>query len=269
MLNAVLAVFSPLYLQGTLGNGPTERSIERASNWSISPAEQLSWTEQASDLTSSSFSSSIIFQVIFHQLPGCLPSSSWLFSIAIRVLSYDLMTYWSNSVTTPDFTWLLLVIFLHLQVIFHHLQVIFHYLSGCLPATLKYSGTELLTHWLNWVMTHDFTWPHPDYYCSSSIAFQVIFHHLPGCLPLSGKYLVAESLLELSDWSSTMTTFRWYPNFDVVFQVIFHHLPCHLPSCLPSPSTTISHHLPPPSTSWHHLLLFTTICHHLLQPTPL
>ena len=138
--------------------------------------------------------------------------------------------------TTPDFTWHLLVIFNHLQVIFHHLQVIFHYLSGCLPATLKYSGTELLTHWLNWVMTPDFTWPHPDYYCSSSIAFQVIFHHLPGCLPLPGKYWVAESLLELSDWSSTTMSLRWYPNFEVVFQVIFHHLPCHFPSCLPSQS---------------------------------
>ena len=169
-------------------------------------------------------SSSIIFQVIFHQLPGCLPSSSWLFSIAIRVLSYDLMTYWSNSVTTPDFTWLLLVIFPHLQVIFHHLQVIFHYLSGCLPATLKYSGTELLTHWLNWVMTHDFTWPHPDYYCSSSIAFQVIFQ-------VVFSYQGSTELL-----SHCSISLRWYPNFEVGFQVIFHHLPCHPPSFFPSQS---------------------------------
>ena len=166
MLNAVLAVFRPLYLQGTLGNGPTERSIERASNWSISPAEQLSWTEQASDLTSSSFSSSIIFQVIFHQLPGCLPSSSWLFSIAIKVPSYDLL------IKLSDHSWLHLTPPGHLPSSSGHLPS----LEGHLPISfrLSYINIEVLRDWVidSLIELSDHSWLH----LTTSRLLLVIFH---------------------------------------------------------------------------------------------
>ena len=203
----------------------------------------------------------VIFQVIFHHLPGCLP-------LLVKYWATDLMIYWPSWVTTPDFTrlpWLFLVIF-------RIFQVIFHCLSCCLPSLVKYWATELLTNWLSSVNTPDFMWPpSPVYSCSSSIVFQAIFHHLPCCLLLPGKYRIYKLLIKLDDCSYTRISLRWHSNFEVVFYIVFHHLPSlppswHLPSTsawqLPSISIFIR------SPVYSHALFFFCLLNIMFDTEP-
>ena len=165
--------------------------------------------------------SSIILQVIFHHVPGHLPSSSRLSSIITSKVLSHLVT--DVVIKVSAHLWLYLTTSWPLQVIFHHLLG-------------QYWATELLTYWWSLVTTHDFPWPNQNYSWSSSIGYceQAIFHPSAGHQPSSSRFSFITSKVLTTElvtyWLSWVTNPDQWPNQDyfwsssIVFKAIFHHL---------------------------------------------